>query len=463
LEAWLQKQPREVSVALAARAALRFLAAVQQTEKRGGNKGGLFSEVVLPVFRATAVSWAAAKYPARETEIARAATAAARAAKAAAESPTGAYHAAAIAATRANAAARAAAATATATATSAITAAATAATDVATGRFIAGFDSSGRRIAIVHPPGAELSIDATRLEKGAAASVIAGSPLWPNGQPEWLQSLWQELKAALLAAKQDWNVWTIWYEDRLEGLVREEERELAYVRIDNDLWDQGPAIVNAEIKRRIEAYTAPRQEHPVLAVASKGTTDSAISSRVEAAKRGFAAARRPVFKGFFSYTHRDGEVDPHIVDAFSSQLEKYVDTKLVNARFEIWRDKEKLQLGDYWDQRIGSAINTSHIFIVLLTPKWISSDYCRKEFEAFEKIEAAQNSGGYVIPIYARDIERQAKFLEAEQKELLDRLKRIQYQQIIPKQFARLSDNERIYLIEGVADPICDILDRLRG
>jgi hypothetical protein len=136
---------------------------------------------------------------------------------------------------------------------------------------------------------------------------------------------------------------------------------------------------------------------------------------------------------------------------------------LVNARFEIWRDKEKLQLGDYWDQSIGSAIDSSHIFIVLLTPKWISSDYCRHEFESFEKIEAARNSGGYVIPIYARDIERQAKFLEAEQRELLDRLKRIQYQQIISKQFARLSDNERIDLIEGVADPICDLLGRLRG
>jgi TIR domain len=170
-----------------------------------------------------------------------------------------------------------------------------------------------------------------------------------------------------------------------------------------------------------------------------------------------------VFKGFFSYTHRDAEVDPHIVEAFSSELEKRVDAKLVNARFEIWRDKEKLQLGDYWDQRIGAAIDTSHIFIILLTPKWISSDYCRKEFEAFQKIEAARDSGGYIIPIYARDIERQAKFLEAEQKELLDHLKRIQYQQIIPKQFARLSNSERIELIEGVADPICDILDRLRG
>ena len=59
------------------------------------------------------------------------------------------------------------------------------------------------------------------------------------------------MKAALLAAKEDWDVWIDWYEDRLAGRIRDEERELAYVQIKEALWDQGPAIVNAEIKWRI--------------------------------------------------------------------------------------------------------------------------------------------------------------------------------------------------------------------
>jgi hypothetical protein len=58
------------------------------------------------------------------------------------------------------------------------------------------------------------------------------------------------MKAMLHAAKQDWQVWTIWYDDRLEGRVRDKTHGLAYVRIEEALWDQGPAVVN-EIERRI--------------------------------------------------------------------------------------------------------------------------------------------------------------------------------------------------------------------
>jgi hypothetical protein len=52
-------------------------------------------------------------------------------------------------------------------------------------------------------------------------------------------------------------VWTNWYEDRLDGRFREEERELGYVRIDEFLWGQNPAIVNAEIKRRFDERAPP--------------------------------------------------------------------------------------------------------------------------------------------------------------------------------------------------------------
>jgi hypothetical protein len=308
-EAWLGNQPREVAVALAARVALRVLPVVQTAM---GYKGRL----VLPVFRATAVSWSTAKYPTHGTELAAyaavayaaavvvasdVAVAAATADAAAVRAATGIGSAvatvtaaalAAAAAVRAAdtyaavAATRAAAATARAAAARAVDAYAA----VAAGRaaaYGAAFAEDAAHAAVYADARAyavaganadaattasaacyasaaairyfwsALSTDATRVEKGKTTYDIAGSPLWPHGQPDELRSLWHELGMELLAAQQDWRVWITWYDDRLEGRVRGEERELGYVRIDEYLWDQSPAIVNAEIKRRFHERAPP--------------------------------------------------------------------------------------------------------------------------------------------------------------------------------------------------------------
>jgi hypothetical protein len=355
-------------------------------------RGDLLSDLVLPCFQSLAVSWAGVRYPTHEMEqkadAARATAArAALVADAILASDAAITHAVAAFAACGIAAAAADDPDARAFAAAAGARAFAAATTIAAAVFWSA-----------------ISADATRWQGGVAASVIAGSPLWPNDQPVKLRSMWQELKAQLHAEKQDWQIWTTWYDDRLEGSVRDEERELAYVRIDSGLWNQGSAIVNAEIKRLVEMRTSPTPSHLVLPETFT-KANAASANRSAAVTRENTGCGRPVFKGFFSYSHSDAEVDPQIVEALSSELERRVDAKLVNARFEIWRDKEKLRAGDYWNERIEMAIISVHIFIILLTPKWISSDYCRNEFEIFKKAESARNSGGYIIPIYARDIE----------------------------------------------------------
>ena len=268
LDAWLGKQPPDVAVVLAARAALRVVPVVQTAKHEG-----FLSVLVLPVFRATVFSWAAAKYPAQRTEFATASAAAHAAAVSAAAAVVvalatadadairadyNAYAADAFAAVAAgNAAAAAAARAADAYATVVAARAAAAAARAAAVRAAAAY-AGARNYATASAGDAAapffwsaLSSDATCFEKGAATSVIARSPLWPQGQPDQLHSLWREMKAMLHAAKQDWQVWTIWYDDRLKGRVRDKTRELAYVHIEEALWDQGPAVVNAEIERRL--------------------------------------------------------------------------------------------------------------------------------------------------------------------------------------------------------------------
>jgi hypothetical protein len=251
LRAWLKNQPQEVSIAFFARAAQRVLPLLERG--RGGryNKGDFFSAIVLPVFRMTSLMWFAAQYPNQAAHLH--------------------FNAAAFATANANAVDNLPSTDANATfdavnaarfgfkaafgdfdATSAFDAASSAtawAADPAT------YDAAAARA----PFWSAVSFDATQVKKGKAGSKIAHLPLWPNGPPSWpyrqpekFKTLWEAMKRTLNSAKEDWDVWITWYEDRLQGRVREEAHELAYVEIDEGLWNQGPAVVNAAIKKRIE-------------------------------------------------------------------------------------------------------------------------------------------------------------------------------------------------------------------
>jgi hypothetical protein len=115
------------------------------------------------------------------------------------------------------------------------------------------------------------------------------------------------------------------------------------------------------------------------------------------------------FQGFFSYTHLDAEIDPDLVDALTSRLEKRVTRKITNARFSIWRDETNLRTGERWDERIGDAVRGSQVFIALMTPKWFESAYCRKEYQIFKQVEEGIGVGEYVVPLLAHAIEKQIR------------------------------------------------------
>src|SRR6266508_2463978 len=119
------------------------------------------------------------------------------------------------------------------------------------------------------------------------------------------------------------------------------------------------------------------------------------------------AAQRPM-KAFLSYARQDAVADPRFVESLTSELEQRVNVRLPNSRFEIWRDTKRIRTGEWWSAQIEAALRESDILIVLLTPKWIGSTYCVKEFLFFEQLELARSVedyvAGYVAPILGRKI-----------------------------------------------------------
>jgi|ERR1700754_575274 len=169
------------------------------------------------------------------------------------------------------------------------------------------------------------------------------------------------------------------------------------------------------------------------------------------------------FTGFFSYAHHDAETDPAVVKAFTTALEKRVNAELTNARFAIWCDTQELCAGEKWNKKLEEKLRGSDLLIVLLTPQWMHSNFCRKEYSIFEEVEAGRNAGQYyVLPILARPLDKQEKHFTPDQIDTYARLRERQYRQALVSDFLTFNEDRRKILIDEFADDIGGMIDRLR-
>jgi hypothetical protein len=169
------------------------------------------------------------------------------------------------------------------------------------------------------------------------------------------------------------------------------------------------------------------------------------------------------FQGFFSYTHLDAEIDPDLVEALTTRLEKRVTRKLTNAQFAIWRDANNLRTGDRWDDRIGDAVRASQVFIALMTPKWFESAYCRKEYRVFETVETGAVVGEYVVPLLAHAMDNQIRNFTPEQRETYADLNKRQYKKTIAANFRGLTEDQREVFVDKIAEDVEGMIERLRN
>jgi len=233
---WLERQPRDVAILFAVRAALRavpglFFIPNLDREMRSQNAG---RNMLLQAFRSAAAGWAAVAYPSQRGRLNAPVTGSVRnEAQRAVENGLAAIFAEIdkTAAKHAN--------VAVATALSAASAISVQAFDAAL---------------------SALSADAALFEGGISQRAMAFSSLWPDETPEHVASVWKRLKDKLLSLDEDWEIWLDWYEDRLEG------REPSFVflaalrTMPEGPWPETPKAINQRIRRLLLDDVAETQK-----------------------------------------------------------------------------------------------------------------------------------------------------------------------------------------------------------
>ena len=112
-------------------------------------------------------------------------------------------------------------------------------------------------------------------------------------------------------------------------------------------------------------------------------------------------AELPELAGFFSYSREDDEAFKGTLSALRDGIQRELSAQLGRSKrtFRLWQDQVAIAPGKLWELEIKAAIDASFFFIPIVTPRAVSSKYCKFEFEAFLAREKAIGRSDLVFPI----------------------------------------------------------------
>lgn len=94
-------------------------------------------------------------------------------------------------------------------------------------------------------------------------------------------------------------------------------------------------------------------------------------------------------KVFISYSHRDEELKDELYTHLAALRRK--------GKIQAWQDRD-IDAGAEWDAAIKNNFNEADIILLLITPRFIASNYCYEK-ETQWAIERHENGDARVIPI----------------------------------------------------------------
>jgi hypothetical protein len=101
-------------------------------------------------------------------------------------------------------------------------------------------------------------------------------------------------------------------------------------------------------------------------------------------------------KVFVSYTREKDQFD-EVVSTFRERLE--AELRLRDESATVFQDKSVIASGDNFPEVLATHLACSDVLVVLLSPAWLKSKWCQREFELFVTAEAGRGRPPRILPL----------------------------------------------------------------
>ncbi|WP_126636620.1 toll/interleukin-1 receptor domain-containing protein [Embleya hyalina] len=103
--------------------------------------------------------------------------------------------------------------------------------------------------------------------------------------------------------------------------------------------------------------------------------------------------------GFWSYTHRDDELDDGRIRRLAQSIGDEFEI-ITGEELKVFVDKKSIEWGDGWRIRIDTALTSSTFLIPIITPRYFKSQQCRREIITFAGHAASLGLDELLLPIH---------------------------------------------------------------
>jgi TIR domain len=110
-----------------------------------------------------------------------------------------------------------------------------------------------------------------------------------------------------------------------------------------------------------------------------------------------------MFVGFWSYVRDDDHADNGRITRLAERVrDEYA--MLTGGPLEVFVDREAIEWGHEWQQRIDGALADTAFFVPVITPRYFASEACRAELLSFSGHAASLGVSELLMPLYYVEI-----------------------------------------------------------